>query len=114
MLARLKPLTALRRLDLDGAVIHGFGVRGLQDLPKLTELRLGCPTLTDLFLPQLGELKQLERLSLANSKVSDDGLKHLSGLSALRELDLSGTPVTAAGAAAFAKALPKCKVIRGQ
>ena len=44
-------------------------------------------------MPEVGELKQLERLSLAGSKVSDDGLKHLGGLSALRELDLSGTPV---------------------
>ncbi|HEV3261077.1 MAG TPA: protein kinase [Gemmataceae bacterium] len=112
-LVHLKPLTALRRLDLDGAAIHGFGVRSLQDLPKLTELHLGCPTLTDLFMPRLGELKQLERLSLANSRVSDDGLKHLSGLSALRELDLTRTQVTAAGAAALAKTLPKCKVIRG-
>jgi hypothetical protein len=112
-LIHLQALTALRRLDLDGTPLRSLGVRGLKDLPKLTELRLGCPTLTDLFLPQLGELKQLERLSLANSQITDDGLKHLSGLSALRELDLSNTLVTAVGAAALAKALPECKVIRG-
>jgi WD40 repeat protein/Leucine-rich repeat (LRR) protein len=109
-LVRLEGLKKLRRLVLDGNPITGHGLSSLKQLPALTDLHLGCPTLTDLFLSELGELKRLERLSLAGSKVSDEGLKHLAGLTNLNELDLTGTPVTADGIAAFQKALPKCKV----
>jgi hypothetical protein len=45
--------------------------------------------------------------------VSDTGLKHLAGLSKLTQLDLSGTEVTADGAAALQKALPRCKITSG-
>jgi hypothetical protein len=82
----------------------------LKDSPALIDLHLGCPTLTDLFLSELGELKRLERLSLAGSKVSDEGLKHLSGLTNLKDLDLTGTKVTEEGVARLQKALPKCKI----
>ena len=52
-------------------------------------LRLGCPRLPDLFLEPLGELKQL------------------------RELNLTGSSVTPAGAAALRKALPGCRITLG-
>jgi hypothetical protein len=45
--------------------------------------------------------------------VSDAGLKHLAGLGSLKELDLTGTQVTADGVAALHKALPKCKIVSG-
>jgi hypothetical protein len=46
-------------------------------------------------------------------RVADAGLKHLHGLTSLRELDLTGTKVTPEGAAALHKALPKCKILTG-
>ena len=58
-----------------------------------------------------GNGRRLRRLSLAGSKVTDDGLKPLHGLTGWQELDLTGTKVTAAGVAALQKALPKCKIV---
>ena len=39
----------------------------------------------------LAGLKELRRLMLRDTMVTDEGLKHLSGLTNLEELDLSGT-----------------------
>jgi hypothetical protein len=65
-----------------------------------------------LTVANLAGLKGLKRLSLANTGLSDAGLKHLEGLAALEHLDLSGTKVTADGVAALKQALPKCEVTR--
>ena len=70
----------------------------------------GCSTLTGLFINQFGELKRLGRFSLAGSKGTDKGLKHLHRLTRWKELDLTGTKVTEDGVAALQKALPKCKI----
>jgi Leucine-rich repeat (LRR) protein len=67
--------------------------------------------LTDLFFHPVSDLKKLERLSLSDSSISDEGLKHLHGLTNLLELDLRQTRVTAAGKAALGKALPKCRIL---
>ena len=42
-------------------------------------------------------MKELRRLMLRDTMVTDEGLKHLSGLTNLEELDLSGTRVTEKG-----------------
>jgi len=73
-------LSGITRLDYDfGVPIHGL--RGLTLANAgLGDLSLGRPTLTDLFAKNLAELKQLKRLSLAGSGLSDVGIKHLAGL----------------------------------
>jgi hypothetical protein len=79
----------------------------------LKELRLGCPTLSFLGVRFVGELKQLERLSLAASGATDDSLSSLRDLVSLRELDLTGTRVSAQGVATLRQALPKCNIKAG-
>ena len=49
-------------------------------------------------------------LLLGTNGIGDAGLKHLEGLTALEQLDLGGTKVTAAGIDALKKALPKCRI----
>jgi hypothetical protein len=78
----------------------------------LTDLSVGCPSLSFLGVHFLSELKLLERLSLAGSGATDSSLKSLYGLAGLRELDLSGTKVTDDGIADLQKVLPDCKVRR--
>ena len=51
-------------------------------------------------------------LSLAYTKVTDQGLKELFGLTNLAALDLRHTQVTDAGVAQLRKALPKCRIDR--
>jgi hypothetical protein len=58
----------------------------------------------------VGELQQLERLSLANSGATDASLKSLQDLVNLRELDLSGTKVSEQGAATLRKSIPRCDI----
>jgi hypothetical protein len=48
---------------------------------------------TDDWLKRLGELKDLRRLDLSNCAVNGDGLRHLTPLTNLRELNLTLTPV---------------------
>jgi Leucine-rich repeat (LRR) protein len=107
-LARLQHLVHLRRLVLDNTPVIGIGLADLNRLPALTELRLGCSSLT--YFQQLAELKCLERLSLCGSSITDADLSLLSGLSGLRDLDLTRTQVTATGVAELQKAMPNCRI----
>jgi Leucine-rich repeat (LRR) protein len=114
-LESLKTLSC-RRLILDRTPVCGPGLVHLKNLPRLTELRLACPTLSFLgmrYVEELKDLKHLKRLSLAGSGATDDSLKHLHVLKGLEDLDLTGTKVTAEGAAALRKELPKCNVRTG-
>ena len=77
----------------------------------MIDLSLGHPNQTDLFAKNLAELKQLKRLSLAGSSLSDVGIQHLAGLTNLESLDLRRTKASAAGIAELQQALPKCQVV---
>ena len=46
-----------------------------------------------------GQLEDLERLDLSHSPIDDDGLRYLSKLKKLKELNLTGTKITDAGLA---------------
>jgi hypothetical protein len=72
-------------------------------LPKLPEpqvpfgLDLTWLPLTDRWLVDLRELKNLQALNLAGRQITDAGLKELAALKNLQWLDLSDTQVTDAG-----------------
>ena len=61
--------------------------------------------------PSLKGLTDLGSLNLANTKVTDAGLKHLKGLTKLQEVDLMLTQVTDAGVKKLQLALPKCEIL---
>jgi hypothetical protein len=48
-----------------------------------------------------------------NTRVSENGVRHLSGLRRLRTLDVRETEVTPAGLARLREALPWCYSIHG-
>ncbi|MBI3465845.1 MAG: hypothetical protein HY000_22740 [Planctomycetes bacterium] len=104
-------LPALRRLVLDDNAIRGTGLAHRQDQPELIDLSLNRPTTTDLLAQNLAELKQVKRLSLAGSGLSDAGIKHLAGLTNLESLDLRRTKASAAGIAELQHALPNCQIV---
>jgi hypothetical protein len=101
---------ALKRLVLDGNDIRGRGLTSLKEQPELIDLALGCPTLGDLFANNQAELKQVKRLSLAGSGLTDAGINHRAGLPSLEWLDLRRTKASAAGVAELQNALPNCKI----
>lgn len=112
-LASLKLLPALRHLDVSGMQRVDSGHWGLTlnpsvlgelgSLENLVSLNLSGAVLNDIGADKPG-LKEEQRQTL-------DGLDRLSGLRSLEVLDLSRTPVNAAGVQALRK-LPKLRELR--
>lgn len=71
----------------------------LKDLGRLVSLHLGGTDVTDEGLVHLAGLTALKRLHLEKTRVSDAGLEHLAGLESLTYLNLYLTGVTDAGLA---------------
>jgi hypothetical protein len=65
----------------------------LQELRQLEKLDLYDTGITDAGLEHLKGLRQLQELGLSGTEVTDAGLEHLKGLRQLRTLDLSFTKV---------------------
>ena len=60
----------------------------------------------------MGGLEKLTHLELIRTKVTDKGLKALSGHKNLTYLSLGSTEVTDLGVAKLRKALPRCELQR--
>ncbi|HEY3968168.1 MAG TPA: hypothetical protein VGM05_26635, partial [Planctomycetaceae bacterium] len=91
--------------------ITGAGLVELGDLKKqLTKLDLGDTPITDLSLKQLREFTNLASLRLARTDVTDAALIELQELTNLKSLDLSKTQATEAGIKTLQKVLPNLKI----
>lgn len=95
-LAALSGLAALRHLDLRKTTIGDSGVAHLDGL-QLTFLNLFRTQTSDVSLPLLARMTQLETLLLGGTQVSDNGLTALKPLQLLRKLSLFDTQVSDAG-----------------
>ncbi len=94
----LRSLTNLRGLWLYENNLTDVGLKHLAKLTKLRYLILwGNSNITDAGLQAIGELVQLDELSLAKTRVTGNGLANCRGLVQLKHLDLSDTPVSDAG-----------------
>ncbi len=101
----------LEHLGLGESRITDKGLEAVRCRPELTMLGLGrSPLLTDQGMANLLQLPGLGFLGLPETAITDDGLKTLQKIATLKQLDVRGTKVTAAGVAEFQKALPNCKV----
>ncbi len=84
----------------------------LHDIPQLEELFLDDTQITDAGLKHLKGLSALRRLQLDGTQVRDAGLEHLKGLARLQHLTLHKTQVTDAGVQKLQQALPHCAIYR--
>jgi Leucine-rich repeat (LRR) protein len=106
-LALLRDMHRLELLDL-----HNIGVTDLhpiQHLSKIYRLGVSGSPLGDAGLAPVGvkqSFPKLEILALANTRITDAGLKPLRNLPRLRDLDLEGTQITDAGTTTLG-ALPR-------
>jgi hypothetical protein len=108
------------------------GLEAVLTLTELRELRFACTTIgvgiegtrlgevsflsvTPKWLERMGgALGKLERLKVQGcNRIGNDAIGILSGMRALREVDLQGTGVTEKGAAALRAAKPKAMVFFG-
>jgi hypothetical protein len=78
---------------------NGIGALSLHDVQ-----------LTPAVLRFIGQLRTLKFLDLAHTGLHDLDLIELRQLAELRQLDVRGNNVTAAGVAALREALPKCNI----
>jgi len=95
----LHGLDSLALLDLGKTSITDGHLHGPLALRNLVTLRLDLTQIGDETLAQLAasECKGLRILSLAGTRVSDQGLKHVAGLAQLEELDLRATAISDEG-----------------
>ena len=110
-LKHLEGLTRLRCLTLDNTQVTDAGLKHLHGLTQLQELHLGTQV-TDAGLENLKGLTSLGDLRLEYTQVTDTGLKHLKGLTQLTYLDIRGTQVTKEGVKELQQALPNCSIIQ--
>ena len=106
-LTTLKTMAALKKIDLSGTQVTEQGLVHLKDITSLEYLSMPRETVTDAGLAYVGQMRQLRHLSLpvpyspdiSNRKrwYTDEGLRQLSKLEQLEELDLAGPGVTAKG-----------------
>lgn len=99
-------LQDLEELDLSGTDVdlRGAGAAAIAKLAALSRLRkinLSRTSIDDRTLAELARLRGLESLNLSHPSedgvLTDAGIAHLRALADLRELDLSGADISAAG-----------------
>jgi internalin A len=117
-LKELAGLKALRALSIGGpgSKLTDAGLKELAVLTELQTLHVTYdPQLTDASLKVLAGIKELAGLKeiyLRHTSVTDTGLTELTAFKELQRLELGGTKVTEAGMKELRKALPKCTIIR--
>ena len=93
-----KPVT---RLTLTGVGhrrrLRTSDLKAIKEFKQLERLALGFTDITDVGLYELREIKGLRSLILVNTGITDAGLRYLREVQGLRELDLSQTRITDAG-----------------
>lgn len=99
---------SLRVLSLNFASIDDVSVVHISKLSQLEELNLAETCITDEGLKNLGQLplRHLRKLDIEGNNISDDGLRFLRGLPALEIIHIGDTQVTREGAKALQAAIP--------
>ena len=69
------------------------------NLFQLQRLTVSGRSLSDAGMASLGSLTRLSKLDISNTQITDDGVTYLNGLTELSTLDLSGTRISDAGLA---------------
>ena len=98
--------------DTDLALLAPFTQWGALEELRLLDDYTADSEVTDAGLAHLTGLTALRVLWIRDTPVTDAGLAHLSGLTALQRLALSDTQVTDGGVAELQKALPNCEISR--
>jgi Leucine-rich repeat (LRR) protein len=101
----------LEFVDLRVKAVNDNALVRLKGLTQLNDLLVNGSGITDRGMEHLKGLVSLRRLVLNSTQVGDAGLKHLRSLTGLRLLDLNNTKVTAGGVVALQQALPRCRIL---
>ena len=113
MRAFLKVSSQLTWLNLGGTETTDDALASIAGLKNLTRLHLENTDVTDKGLIHLKQLPYLEYLNLYGTRVTDSGIQELATLKNLKKLYLWQTDVTMAGIARLKESLPGLEVTRG-
>jgi hypothetical protein len=98
-------IKTLRELGADGCQVTDDGLKALASMTQLTSLSLSGNRITNAGLSSLAGLTNLTNLDLSGSpwvnsqmQITDEGMKHLSRLTELRRLAISGRGIDISGA----------------
>ena len=108
---RLRRMTSLHTLSLNGAEITDRGMASLAPLTQLEYLDLSNTAVGDAGLEQIRGLTQLRTLDLSHTRVRGPGLKHLAGMVDLTSLSLDSTELDDAGLAQLLKDCPSINLL---
>jgi hypothetical protein len=100
----------IEALTLNRASFSGAALTALEGMPNLIELGIYDIDLGNDGAAVLHGFDRLRRLTLGGERITDGGLKPLTGLRVLRELDLVDTTLTEPGIEAIKRALPKAQI----
>lgn len=111
-LAYLKAMPLLKELNLENTQVTDNGLGHLKDVKSLESLKLPNHSLSDRGMTYIAQLPKLKHLIIRTTKqiCTDEGLRHLSSLNLLEELDIGGPGVTDEGLSHIAK-LTNLKVL---
>jgi len=87
-------------------------LKHIGDLPDLESLSLNFTSVSDDGVSHLSELKRLEYLGLAETEITDAQFVSLEEMTGLQFIDLRGTPVTNVGVERLRKVLPNRTIQR--
>jgi len=100
-LDRLADLPDLISLDLANTSMEGPGLKVVGTLKNLERLNLTLTPVTDGHLEHLGGLTKLRVISFASGKCTGEGFRFLANLGQLENVNFHYTPVNDAGLAGF-------------
>lgn len=97
-LRKLAQFPYLTHLDLSLTHITDQGMQELRNAPGIVDLNLRfAEYVTDEGLAAIKEWKKLKRLNVRGTKISDNTLDHISGITTLESLDIGSAMVTDSG-----------------
>jgi len=113
--AKLAPVSeAIVSLQLGStSVSEGAVMEQLPKMKNLKKLNLSQTSITDAGLDAVAELKDLEWLNLFGTQVTDEGIMKLKSLTKLQKVYLWDSKATPEGGAALQRELPQAEIIFG-
>ena len=98
-------------LDLSGEDVQRNNWEELGQLKNLSRLKLNNTSITDAQLGFVKELKNLESLNLYGTMITDESVRHLAQMTGLKRVYLWDTKFTHEGVAKLQEALPELEIV---
>lgn len=112
--ALLKPLSQqIVWLKIGGTQVTDKALKDISGFKNLSKLHLENTMITDVGLAALTDMPHLAYINLIGTKVTDDGLKKIAGLKGLKSVFVWQSGITEKGIEEIRKTHPKIQIVSG-